>query len=376
MAIFAAVVFQLKLLFPIFLLFTLASKAQPDTDSVAVVDLRSDWKVMEGKSLVPFSDQSHSDTRIIYLEIDPGRYPKGSLVKFESSQPLSVYLNYKLIQFESNDIELKLDGLQRRFPTPWLFGVYQADGLSWLKTEIHYINYYDSNQLNLERHGNYFLDFSIIASIILIIFFIALLQTNPRLTSDYFNFIRLFSIQEREDSLLNSRISASVNILYYLFSSVAIAFTWLTIFHFGSDKITVSESFKIHSLGSAFFQWGKLSLFVTLGFILRLVILSTFTSLFEFKEALSVQFYNSVRLGFFLATMSALACLSIFILGIHSPAPYSTLLKGIILMLIFWVFMVGLKLMRRSPFRFFHLFSYLCASELIPVVILVKVLNS
>ncbi|MCB0487404.1 MAG: DUF4271 domain-containing protein, partial [Cyclobacteriaceae bacterium] len=27
-------------------------------------------------------------------------------------------------------------------------------------------------------------------------------------------------------------------------------------------------------------------------------------------------------------------------------------------------------------FRFFHLFSYLCASELIPVIILVKVLNS
>ena len=35
--------------------------------------------------------------------------------------------------------------------------------------------------------------------------------------------------------------------------------------------------------------------------------------------------------------------------------------------------MVLIKLLARAPFSFFHLFSYLCASEIIPLVIIIKI---
>ena len=35
--------------------------------------------------------------------------------------------------------------------------------------------------------------------------------------------------------------------------------------------------------------------------------------------------------------------------------------------------MVLVKLSARAPFSFFHLFSYLCASEIIPLVIIIKI---
>ncbi|MEQ8424194.1 MAG: DUF4271 domain-containing protein, partial [Cyclobacteriaceae bacterium] len=98
--------------------------------------------------------------------------------------------------------------------------------------------------------------------------------------------------------------------------------------------------------------------------------------LFNFKEAIAPQFFNCIRLFFFIFTVSAIICVCYFVFKIQSPGAYSFLLGGIIFLLGVWIIVIGLKLLRRSPFRFFHLFSYLCASELIPIVILVKVLNS
>jgi hypothetical protein len=353
----------------------LASSSQ-SLDSVKTIDLRSDWKVFEDQSLVPYSQGEHSKGSVIYLEVDPGRYQQNSNLRIRSSKPLSVYLNYKLLGFNSTRVEVNMDSLLRYVPTPWLIGLYRQDGFSWLSTEVISVVRDHSNSAIVLRPNNYYLDFAIIATVTLLTLFIILLQTNPRLTFDYFNFVRLFSIQEREDSLLNSRISASVNILYYAFSSITIGFALLTIFHFGADNISLAKSFAIDSLGSAFWQWAKLSFYVFATLIIRLVILTVIGSLFDFRDVLSLQFYNSVRLGFFASTVSFLLCLCFFIFGIQSPGPYSSLITGFVLLLVIWVFLVGLKLLRRTSFRFFHLFSYLCASELIPIVILVKVLNS
>jgi hypothetical protein len=344
-------------------------------DFLQVTDLKKDWKVYQDQSLVPYSDKAHS-SEVIYLEVDPGKYQPNSRLRIKSSQPLSVYLNYNLMHHHSSMIEFDIDSLNDLVPARWLFSIYQPNGFSWLKTEVVSTNGDQSKGEVALRSPNYYLDFSIIATIILLVFFVALMRTNPRLTFDYFNFVRLFSVQEREDSLLNSRISSSANILYYAFGSISIGFALLTIFHFGSDHISIAEYFVIDSIGIAFWQWLKLSVFVFGALLFRLILLSAFGSLFKLKDVITVQFYNSIRLGFLVSAISYLTCLCFFILRVQSPGRYSSLLGLVVILLVFWVLLVGLKLLRRSSFRFFHLFSYLCASELIPVVILVKVLNS
>ncbi|HEY5692671.1 MAG TPA: DUF4271 domain-containing protein [Cyclobacteriaceae bacterium] len=358
----------------VFSFLSLATHAQT-ADSLQFIDLRGDWKVYRDRTLVPYSNQSHA-SEVIYLGLDRGRYQSNSRLRFSSSRPISLYLNYRLLRHHSSFIEMDLDSLIAEVPGLWLFGIYQSDGFSWLKTEVVSTNSDHAKvDMNL-RLPNYYLDFAIIVAVILLVFFVVLMRTNPRLTFDYFNFVRLFSIKEREDSLLNSRISSSANILYYAFSSFAFGFALLTIFHFGAQHIPLAESFMIDSIGSAFWQWLKLSIYVFGVLLLRLILLSVFGSLFNIKDVIVIQFYNFIRLGFFVSTVSFLSCLAFFITRVQSSRPYNTLLEMIVLLLVFWVLLVGLKLLRRSAFRFFHLFSYLCASELIPIVILVKVLNS
>ena len=347
----------MRLLITLFLFLSLAACAQ-HADSLHSMDLEKNWKVYQDQSLVPYSIRSHSSAEVIYLQVDPGKYQPNSRLRIKSSQPLSVYLNYKLLRHASSWIELNIDSLRDQVPPPWLLSIYQHNGFSWLKTEV-VSSHADHAGIDVTlRPSNYYLDFSIIVAFILLIYFIALMRTTPRLTFDYFNFVRLFSIQEREDSLLNSRISSSANILYYTFSSISVGFALLTIFHFGSDHISIAESFVIDSLGIAFWQWLKLSAFVFGALVFRLILLSTLGSLFSFRDVIAVQFYNSIRLGFFVSVVSFLACLGFFIGRVQSPGPYGSLLGVIVLVLVFWVVLVGLKLLRRSSFRFFHLFSY------------------
>ncbi|MEQ9415625.1 MAG: DUF4271 domain-containing protein [Cyclobacteriaceae bacterium] len=350
--------------------------AQPLVEHPVVTDLRKDWKVFSDGQFENYEAHAHIKDQTIYFEVDPGRYSKGSHLELEGARPFSVYINYQQIASGQTSISLDMDSLRSKIPEPWLLSTYQSKGLSWLKTRVVSPSVLHLDMNNSLRGSSFYLDFSIIVSVSLLIYFIVLLRSNPRLTLDYLNFVRLFSIQERDDVLLNSRISASVNILYYLLGSLVAGFALLTIFHFGKDLIPISESFVANSLGQSFLQWLKLSGLLLIVLLVKLILLLSLARLFDFRDAPSPQFYNYVRLTFFVSIISGLACVCYFVFKVQSPEAYSFLLSAIVLLLIFWVAIIGLKLMRRSTFRFFHLFSYLCASELIPIVILVKVLNS
>lgn len=363
------------LLVPFFLV-TFFGVCQSLTQRETVKDLKPEWKIFEEDTFLPFSASPTKNITTVYFEVDPGRYKAGSHIDIKGATTFSVYLNYQLIAFGAKRISINIDSLRQQVAPPWMFSVYQARRLSWLQTEITVPINLVSDLNNHPRLPSDYLNFSILAFLILSIFFVTLFRTNPRLTFDYFNFVRLFSIQEREDTLLNSRISASVNMLYYIFCSLLTGFILLTIFHFGAESIAVAKYFTINSVLYGFWQWFKLSLLIMLALMGKLILLSILSQMFDFREAPSPQFYNFVRLTFFICTTAGLVCLCYFVFKIQSPQAYTFLLKAIIIMLISWVLMIGLKLLRRSSFRFFHLFSYLCASELIPIVILVKVLNS
>ncbi|HRW98367.1 MAG TPA: DUF4271 domain-containing protein [Cyclobacteriaceae bacterium] len=363
-------------IFSLACLFLLSILSYGQGDSFEVVDdLRPQWKTFQGGEFVKLAE-GETTTKTIYFNVDPGRYRSGSVLGIECAEPVSIYLNYKLVSSNTKHAWISLDSLSGKVTSPWMFGIYSSKPKPWLRTTVLSIDDGRSANNNPLRPIDHFLNFSILASVIILIFFAVLLRTNPRLTFDYFNFIRLFSIQEREDSLLNSRISSSVNILFYGFACILTGFVLLTLFHFGSNAIPLAEYFPITSLGEGFWQWLKLSTVAAVVLIGKIILLSIFTSMFDLRDVTGLQFYNFVRLAFFILTVSSLVCLCYFVFKIQNPGAYNFLLDCVVVVLFFWVFVVGLKLMSRTGFRFFHLFSYLCASELIPVIILVKVLNS
>jgi hypothetical protein len=53
---------------------------------------------------------------------------------------------------------------------------------------------------------------------------------------------------------------------------------------------------------------------------------------------------------------------------------YFTLLKLACILLVVGAILIYLKLLTRATFHFFHLFFYLCATEVLPLGVLIKML--
>jgi hypothetical protein len=356
----------------LFLIFSLHAAALPD-DMAGIIDLADEWLVYENGDFVPY--QSGSKTTTIYFFLN-SQSAEDTLV-IASPVPFSVYLNHQLIFNSDKELAIPVASLTEQYTSPWLVGIYQQGGIDRLSTHLSSNRTGAQNTSELkERAPNFFMDFCIVGTIFLLICLIMLMYTNAHLTFDYFNFLKLFSIQEREDSLLNSRISASTNILFYAFAALLGAFVLLIIFHNANFELRIAQYFQVRGFGHGLMQWLVLGGIIFALLILKLIVVAFTTSLFSWRDQAPIHYFNFIRLTFFIFSMNALLCLIFFVLGVEHAGAYAFLANVIVFWLAVWIIVIGLKLLRRVSLSFFHLFSYLCASELIPVVITIKVLLS
>jgi|SRR6478609_3113752 len=357
--------------FLVSLLFALApwADAQP-LETTVVKDLEEDWKVFSGDHYD--TRNGSNDNRTIYFLVDRTTY-KGALLRIESQKEYSIFIGGRLIASNKKGIILyDLDSLSARYGSPLDFSI-RKPAVKILTQIVIKGKLSAENEALTKRRAQYFLNFSILASLILLTFFVVLLRTNPKLTVDYLNFVKLFSTQEREENSMNMRITSSVNLLFYSFASMLTAFLTVVIFHFTSGKISSASFFQVSSLEDCFIQWLQLTVVILIILTGKLIVVSLFSSLYKASEITAMQFFNFVRLFFFTFGVISLLIAVFFIAEVLSPAWYYSLFYVAATIFIFWEIIIFLKLMTRLPFRIFHLFFYLCASELIPLVILIKV---
>jgi len=357
--------------FLVSLLFAFAVRANAQPMEMTVVkDLEEDWKVFLGDHYAT-RDQSN-DERTVYFLVDHSIY-KGALLRIESQKEYSIFIAGRLIASNEKGIVFyDLDSLSTRYGSPLDFSIRKS--AVKISTQIVIKGKLSVENEGLEKRKTpYFLNFSILTSLILLTFFVILLRTNPKLTVDYLNFVKLFSTQEREENSMSMRITSSVNLLFYSFASMLTAFLIVVIFHFTSGKISSASFFQVSSIRDCFLQWLELTALVLIILAIKLIVVSLFSSLYKASEITAMQFFNFVRLFFFTFGVISLLIAVFFIAEVLSPVWYYNLFYVAATIFIFWELIIFLKLMTRLPFRIFHLFFYLCASELIPLVILIKV---
>jgi uncharacterized protein YueI len=224
------------------------------------------------------------------------------------------------------------------------------------------------------RRSSFFSDFSILSGALLAIWFVVLIKADQRAFLDYFNFIRLFSISERDDSYLFSKMTTSFNLVIYLFISSWLAYLMLIInFHsdFGWRAV---QFFSVGTFTGAWLSWLGLSAILYIGLLSKLFLIIGFSYLYKLTEVLGLQYLNFVRLLAFLGTVLSTVLILYLLLGITAPAAYEVLVHVFTFILILWLLLLGLKLLRKASYRLFHLFSYLCPAEIFPILFLIKAL--
>ena len=352
----------------IIILFPLASLAQED--SRQSISLKDQWLVHTSGSFLPFEHQSTTTT--IFFWVD-GRSEKGNLLYVEGRHPYSLLINAKFVIQKEGKAVFSIDSLAGIYSHSLFVELFSAFGAQHLQTSI-IRNGVAASQEYLPRPQNYFLDFTLLASLLLIIGFISFLRTNPTLTFDYVNINKLISFQDRDESTLTLRIASSVNLLIYLFSSMFLGLVVLVTLHFLGDQASIARSFPIRSTLEGFKQWSILSTIIFGLLMIKLFWLVLLSALFGFRDMVRIQFFNFVRIIFIAMFLLSAISVFYFVVKIRSQDYFFYLMLILSIILVVGAVANYFKLMARMPFHFFHLFSYLCASEIIPLMILIKVL--
>ncbi|MFZ5972350.1 MAG: DUF4271 domain-containing protein [Bacteroidota bacterium] len=350
------------------LMWPLALPAQRHVKTKA--DLRERWMVYEGQWLEAAASE---DYQSVFFAID-AITESGNYVQVRSVSPFSVWLNGKLLGQFAQETTLSVDSLARLYGSEWSLNIRAGKGTPFLETRlINYVSVPVEAEL-VPRTRNAFLDFSIVVSITLGLYFVLLFQSNPRLTLDYFNFIKLFSIQERDENLVAGRVTSSINLVIYVFIALWLSFLLMVVFHHTQGHWVVANYFSFTSVPKALLYWLLFSLAVLGALFAKIIIALIATGTYKFREAYVIQVFNFFRLLVFVGVIFSCCLLIYFVGDVRESVFFNRLATLLGWVLGGWFVLAFFKLMSKSPFTAFHLFSYLCATEIFPLVIYYEVL--
>ncbi len=340
---------------------------------ILISDLRSEWLVNQDGQWLHY-DSVTAASKTIYVPIPDGKY-SGSKVEVFSPRKFSVWINGKLIRQASNDtVQLSIDSLQRRYSHQLTLGVFSERGVE--HTSVQVVTYSTTTPEMAEqlRKQGALRNFSILAILFLGIFFVLMIQFNSRVTMDYFNLWRLFALQERDETPVTGRMTSRFSFLVFIFIAMWSSLVLLIIFQHTKPNWIIISDFLITGVGDGFLKWGKLSAVLLAIFFLKSILAFILSAIYHFREAAPLQVLNFFRLLIFLLVVVSAALLFYFIFGTADAGWYEGLIKLSAWLFGMWAILVFLKLMSKGAFSVFHLFSYLCASEFFPIIIIFQVL--
>jgi hypothetical protein len=338
-------------------------------------DFRTEWMTYKDDKYVPISEDNSYIGNTVYFNFIPGQFKGGSLV-LKSSRPFFIFFNGKLSGEYRGQVSFNIDSVAGiYFTRSLLVAIHQKsinsrDLKTWMLSERKET----SGFAPPVRPSTYFKDFVIVAGLVIIIVFLVISRLNPKLASDYFSVIRVFSLREGDDAQSNARLTGSTNIQFYISCSLLLGFYLMIIFHHLPGEYALPLYFQGHSFGAVVWQWIRLSTVILGAFFLKILFIFLLTRLFGLRGMARIHFFNWVRLLLIVFGGSSVILFIYFILRGQSPGFFAVFLSLVVATLTAWVAVAFLKLNGKSEHSMFHLFSYICATEIIPLLITIKVL--
>jgi hypothetical protein len=338
-------------------------------------DLQPEWLISDSAAYRKIEDAR--STKTIYVKLLVRPFVTDYFV-IKSSNPVSVLLNNKLILDRVNDVKLRIDSLASRYPAAEFFIAIHSDQpitknnlITHVAAAVLYQT--DTPEEFYVKARTIFRDYVITAVLTLIIFLVTIIRLNPGLSSDYFSIRKIFSRRESEDDHYYYRVT-SATILFYVFTSLLISLYLIIVVRFTDVRLGL-EGLALASYWALIFTWLKVSFYVLLFLFVKIIIIYLVSLLFGIREVAGYHFFNFVRILLVTIGLFTLALLIYFILHGQGLSFYNFLYSAIPWILGAWIVLGFFKLASRVPHSAFHLFSYICATELIPFFIIIEVLN-
>lgn len=338
-------------------------------------DLNQTWLMHDSSAYQEFNSDGAATT--VYFNIPVKQFKTDYLI-IESQNPVSILLNDILLLDDVRNAKLSIDSLSRNVAsTDFFIAIHSTQPLSkdnlttYLAAAVLYKT--TSPEESYLKTKTVFRDFTITALLIMIIFLVSIIRLNPGLSSDYFSIRKIFSYRESEDDHYYYRVTSGT-ILFYVFTSLMVSLYLMIVVRFTDVKLGMQDIMNA-SYGMLIFIWLKIGVYILLFLFAKIVVIYLVSLLFGIREIAGYHFFNFVRILLVTIGLLSLVLLIYFILHGQGEAFYKFLYGTIPWILGVWIILGFFKLASRVRHSAFHLFSYICATELIPFFIIIEVLN-
>jgi len=358
-----------------FFFFIIYSSVFAQEKFTVVKNLRSDWMTFERGSYKPLGEVPFTGLNTIYFELSPESFP-GRYLRLKSGKPYFFFVNGKVRGEYRGEKLLSIDSLQRVYSGPCWVALHQDRiNVRDLLSEIISLK----RQLPVEsamaaRPYSYFRDFVVISGLIIIFLFLVVLRLHPKQAADYLSIFRMFSSREAEEGQNSARLTNSANVQFYILGSLMIGFYLIIILQNLPPQYALPIRFQSTGFWMIWWQWLKLSAIIFSIFLIKIVLIFSLTRLFGFRGMARFHFFNWMRLLLVIFGTATILLFMYFISRGDHPVFFVLFLSVVVVTLGAWIAVAFFKLGGRSGHSLFHLFSYLCATEIIPLLITVKVL--
>lgn len=351
--------------------FLVLSQAYAQPYRVVEGTLRQAWLVKDGAGWrLPEEGERY---RTVFFSMNAAS-TRGNYLEITGIEPFSVWYGDRFLGSYQQKALFALDSLSRVHSAPARFAIHSNRGVDLISTSLIRYSAAPPTEELRARERPYFVNLCILIVLLLSAYFVLLFQSNPKLIMDYFNFSKLLSIQERDETLAAGRITSSINLMIYLFISLFFSFFLLIIFHFTTSHFIIANRFQFSSELEGLGRWLQVSALVATALMLKMAIVSFTSRLFRFREGYAIQVLNFFRQLTLQLVLLSIIALVFFVGRIEASNYYVGLVTLSGWVLIAWVALIFVKLLGKSPFSGFHLFSYLCATEIFPLVIFFEIL--
>lgn len=341
-----------------------------------IKDLRGEWMTYEDGDYKPLPETPFSGLNTIYFALSPGAYG-GDFLFLKSDKPYFLFVNGKVRAEYRGSALLDIDSLSRElYGAPYRIGIHQRNiNERDLRTAIVSMQPLQArDDETAARPYSYFRDFVVIAGFVVVLLFLLVFRLHPRLATDYFSIARIFSSRDVDDGQVSTRLTSSSNIQFYILCSVMIGLYLLIIFYNLPPQYALPIRFQSSGFGMIWLQWLKISAMVFLVLVLKILLIFSLTRLFGLRGLARFHFFNWIRLLLVIFGFATILLFMYFISRGDRPDIFVFFLSLVVAVLVAWIVLAFLKLSGRTGHSMFHLFSYLCATEIIPLLITAKVL--
>lgn len=331
------------------------------------------WFAFEDGKYVAWNEASEAPNTV-YLMLS--KEIRNHRLKIESTKPFFVFVNGKVAGEFKGAVAFNTDSLWNAYPVKKLILAVHQRSLNErdLSTQLIGTNPTFSDEEDLAKRPTYFKDFVVVTGLLLVIYFVVIARTNPKLTGDYLSVTKMLSLRESDDVQANARLMNSANLQFYLCSSMLLALTLSMIFQHLPDRFAIPGKFESTSFWSSAGQWFMLTLVIVGLFFAKSILIFLSTRLFGLEGFARIHLFNWMRLMLLFCGALSVIIFVYFIWRNNNPEVFLFFLNAITVALALWVVLVFLKLNGRSEHSMFHLFSYICATEIIPLLIISRVL--